>query len=71
VSREAIEEAGSLLDDAERERIARTHAREFPQVWRGLVEDLGDETEAEQVVLVGAIAAALAERRTVDPLAVE
>jgi SEC-C motif len=71
VTREMIEEAGSLLGETERERIARAHAQEFPEVWRGLVEDLGDETEAEQVVLVGAIAAALGERHAVDPLTVE
>lgn len=59
----SIEEAGALLPAAERERIARAHAQEFPDAWRSLV----DEAEAEQVVLLGAVAAALGEVRAVDP----
>lgn len=67
VTRASIEEAGALLPEAERERIARTHAQEFPGVWRSLVDDFGDEAEAERTILVGAIVAAFGEARTVDP----
>jgi hypothetical protein len=66
VTRASIEEAGSLLPAAERERIVRAHAQEFPGVWRSLVDDLGNEHEAEEVVFVGAVVAALEEVRAVD-----
>jgi hypothetical protein len=71
VTRASIEEAGALLPAAERERIVRAHAQEFPGVWRSLVDDLGDEHEAEQVVFVGAVVAALEELRAVDPSVLE
>lgn len=71
VSRASIEEAGALLPEAERERIVRMHAQEFPDVWRSLVDDFGDEAEAEQAVVVGAIVAAFGEARTVDPTVLE
>jgi hypothetical protein len=67
VTSASIEEATALLPAAERERIARAHAQEFPDVWRSLVDDLGNEAEAEHVVLLGAVAAALDEVRAVDP----
>src|SRR5438128_1337946 len=56
---------------AERERIVRAHAHEFPGVWRSLVDDLGDEHEAEQLVLIGAVVAAFGEVRSVDPSVLE
>jgi hypothetical protein len=71
VTRASIEEAGALLPAPERERIVRAHAQEFPSVWRSLVDDLGDEAEAEQVVFVGALVAALEEVRAVDPSVLE
>jgi hypothetical protein len=67
VTRASIEEAGALVPAAERERIVRAHAREFPGVWRSLVDDLGDKHEAEEVVFIGAVVAALEEVRAVDP----
>jgi hypothetical protein len=71
VTRASIEEAGALLPAAERERIVRAHAQEFPGVWRSLVDDLGDEHEAEEVVFIGAVVAALEEVRSVDPIVLE
>ena len=61
VTRASIEEAGALLPAAERERIVRAHAQEFPGVWRSLVDDLRDEHEAV-VVFVGAVVAGLEEQ---------
>jgi hypothetical protein len=66
ITKTLVEEGGSLLSAAERERIAHEHAREFPEVWRSFVEDLGDEAEAEQIVLIGAIVAALKEPCAID-----
>jgi hypothetical protein len=71
VTRASIEEAGSLLPAAERERIVSAHAQEFPGVWRSLVDDIGDEHEAEEVVFFGAVVAALQEVRTVNPSILE
>ena len=71
VTRASIEEAGALVPAEERARIVRAHAQEFPGVWRSLVDDLGDEHEAEEVVFVGAVVAALKEVRAVDPIVLE
>ena len=71
VTRASIEEAGALVPAAERERIVRAHAQEFPSVWRSLVDDLGDEAEAEETVFVGALVAALQEVRAVNPSVLE
>lgn len=71
VTKGLIEEALALLSEEERVRIATAHAREFPSVWRSLVDDYGDEVEAEQAVLVGAIVAALGESATIDSLTAE
>ena len=69
MTKASLEEGGALLPAAERERIARTHAKEFPEVWRGLVDDLGDEAESEMLVVAGAIVAALGEAPAVEPMA--
>lgn len=71
VTRELIEEAGTHLPDSEQERIARAHAQEFPEVWRSLIDDFGDEDEAGQVVIIGAIVAALGEASELDPKILE
>src|SRR2546426_8881644 len=71
VTRASIEEAGALLPAAERERIVLAHSQEFPGVWRSLVDDLGDEHEAKEVVFIGAVVAALEEVRAVDPSVLE
>ncbi len=71
MTRASIEESGGLVPAAERERIVRAHAQEFPDVWRSLVADLGDEAEAEEVVFIGAVVAALKEVRAVDPSVLE
>ncbi|MDP9303080.1 MAG: hypothetical protein M3O92_01065 [Actinomycetota bacterium] len=67
MTRASIEEAGALVPAAERERIVRAHAQEFPSVWRSLVDDLCDGAEAEELVFIGAVVAALEEVRAVDP----
>ncbi|MDP9285536.1 MAG: hypothetical protein M3P41_11395, partial [Actinomycetota bacterium] len=54
------------LSEPERKRISRSSARWFPQVWASLVAGVRDEVAAETVVLVGAVAAALAEERLPD-----
>ena len=71
VTRASIEEAGALVPAVERERIVRAHAQEFPSVWRSLVDVLGDVAEAEEVVFIGALVAALEEVRAVDPSVLE
>jgi len=71
ITRELVDEALSLLDGAELERIARTHAREFPEVWAGLVADVGGEVDAEFAVLAGAVVTALREERRIDVVALE
>ncbi len=71
MTRASIEEAGALVPAEERARIVRAHAQEFPGVWRSLVDDLGDEAEAEEVVFVGALVAALEEVRAADPIVLE
>jgi hypothetical protein len=55
----------------ERARIVRAHAQEFPGIWRSLVDDLGEEAEAEELVFIGALVAALEEVRAVDPIVLE
>jgi hypothetical protein len=70
-TRASIEEAGALVPAAERERIVRAHAQQFPRVWCSLVDDFGDEHEAEEVVFIGAVVAALEEVRAVDPSVLE
>jgi hypothetical protein len=71
VTRVSIDEAGALLPAAERERIVRAHAQEFPGVWRSLIDDLGDEPAAEAVVFIGVVMAALQELRAVDSSVLE
>jgi hypothetical protein len=67
VTRASIEEVGALVPAAERDRIVRAHAQEFPSVWRSLVDDLGNEAEAEEAVFIGALVAVLQEVRAADP----
>jgi hypothetical protein len=66
-----VDDALSTLNGTERERIAHAHAREFPEVWAGLVADVGDETDAEYAVLAGAVVAAMHEERRLDPWLLE
>lgn len=61
-----VEEGENVLPPAERQRITRTHAEDFPELWQSFVDDLGDEDEAERIVLAGAVLAALQEPRTID-----
>jgi hypothetical protein len=70
-SRELIEEGINVLPAAERERIVRAHGKEFPQVWKRLVANLGGEANAAGVVLIAAVAAAFAATHGIDPRALE
>jgi SEC-C motif len=62
-----IAEGVALLAAAERERIEGSHARAFRAVWDGLVADVGSEAEARELLVAGAVAAALREGRTLEP----
>jgi hypothetical protein len=64
-----LDEGVALLEPAELERIERGHAEEFPQVWRSLVEELGDDELARKAVVYGAVAAGIRERRPLDGMA--
>jgi hypothetical protein len=65
VADETIEAGVAALDDAERARVLRAVDG---RPWRELVDDLGDEERANHLLLRGAVAAALRERR--PPVAV-
>jgi SEC-C motif len=66
-SKELLEEGLASLGRRERNRIAGGHRHEFPQVWSGLVAELGDEPLAEKVIMIGAVSAGLRERLPLDP----
>jgi hypothetical protein len=70
-SPELIKRAITLLPDAERERIGREYTGEFPDAWRSLVADFGDEAGARKAVVAGAVAAALGEPPQLDGVALE
>ena len=68
LTRDALEDGGSSLDEAERDRIRNGFALDHPQVWSGVVADFGNEELAGELVLAGAIVAGLTERlRPLDP----
>ena len=48
-------------------RFERSHAEEFPDVWRSLCAELGDEQLARQAVVLGSVLAALDERVPLHP----
>lgn len=54
------------LDEDERERIVRDFAREQPKAWRSLLGDFGNEELAAELLLIGAVAAGVAERRRLE-----
>jgi SEC-C motif-containing protein len=64
-----LDEGLALVEPAELGRIERAHAEEFPDVWRSLVDDLGDEQFAREAVVRGAVAAGVWERRPLDATA--
>jgi hypothetical protein len=66
LSQELVNDALAILPGEEVARIEGGHALEFPGVWRTLVDDFRDEELARQLVVIGAIAAALAEPRELD-----
>jgi uncharacterized protein with PIN domain len=70
-TRTLIEGGVRTLRERERERICRSYARWFPQVWASLVAGVQDELAAEMTVLVGAIVAALAEQPLPDRFVLE
>jgi hypothetical protein len=64
-----LDEGVALLEPGELGRIERGHADEFPDVWRSLVDDVGDEERAREAVVYGAVAAGVWERRPLDAMA--
>jgi SEC-C motif len=63
-----LDAALALLDEAERERIESEHAKEYPEFWRSMVDELGNEELARKALVRGAIAAGVWERRPLDPM---
>jgi hypothetical protein len=70
-TRALVEDAVQRLPLPERARISRSYARWFPQAWGSLVACVRDEAAAETAVLIGAVAAALAEERLPDEFVLE
>jgi hypothetical protein len=64
-----LDEGVALLEPGELGRIERAHGEEFPDVWRSLVDDVGDEERAREAVVYGAVAAGVWERRPLDAMA--
>ncbi|MGH3104082.1 MAG: SEC-C metal-binding domain-containing protein [Gaiellaceae bacterium] len=63
---ELLEGSLGLLEPAERARIVRDYAAASADAWRSLCEDAGGEELAANVLVAGAVAAAVAERRPPD-----
>jgi hypothetical protein len=70
-TRELFEAAVNVLSVAERERISGSYAGWFPQEWARLVAGVRDEAAVNVTVLVGAVAAALAEPPLPDGLVLD
>ena len=62
LDRETVAEGVAHLDRRERSRISDGFEQEYPDVWATVVDDLGNETLAEDLVLGGAVVAGLTER---------
>ena len=60
---ETLDNGISRLTDDDRRAIIDAHALPYPDVWRGLVGDVGGSETAERVAIAGAVAAALSESR--------
>ena len=65
LDREMLAEGVAHLDRRERSRISDGFEQEYPDVWATVVDDLGNETLAEDLVLGGAVVAGLTERTRV------
>lgn len=61
-----LEEGLGLLEDHERDRIEHEHERDYPHVWRTLCDDLGSDAIAAEAAVIGAVVAAVDERRPPD-----
>jgi hypothetical protein len=64
-----LDKGVALLEPGELGRIEAAHAEEFPDVWRSLIDDVGDEELARAAVVRGAVAAGVWERRPPDAMA--
>jgi SEC-C motif-containing protein len=64
---ETIHEGLARLTEADRRAIIDAYASRYPDVWRGVVADVGGDEIAEGVVIAGAMTAALSESR--EPIA--
>jgi hypothetical protein len=69
--RETIDEGLALLSEEDGRAIVDAHASMYPDVWRGLVDDVGGAETAELAAIVGAMAAALRESREPSPLTLD
>jgi SEC-C motif len=58
-----LDDGISHLTDNDRRAIIDAHALRYPDVWRGLVDDVGGSETAERIAIAGAVAAALSESR--------
>jgi hypothetical protein len=59
----AVADGIAVLDADERKRIVGGFACDHPEAWRSLLDDFVDEELAGELLLIGAIAAGVAERR--------
>jgi SEC-C motif-containing protein len=64
---ETIHEGIARLTEADRRAIIDGYASRYPDVWRGVVADVGGDEIAEGLVIAGAMTAALSESR--EPIA--
>jgi hypothetical protein len=66
-SREALEEGLGWLSASEGERIIAGFRSEHAELWSSVVSDVGDESDAVELVLAGAVVAGVSERlRPID-----
>lgn len=61
-SDEALAAGREALGDEERSRIVDGFAAEYPDIWRGILENFGNDELAREIVLNGAVVAGLLER---------
>jgi hypothetical protein len=70
-SEEAIEAGVAALDAGERARIVDGFAREYPELWRGILADFGNDELAVEIVLKGAVVVGVLERLALPEGALE
>jgi hypothetical protein len=63
VTTELAEQGLDLLDESERRRLVTSYATAYPGPWASVCEDVGDAAVAERALVIGAVKAAIGERR--------